>query len=65
MVYDAKSGHVGGSRSAIDIIPVLNTRFLKHRFDDPDLSGRDRFITSRSAACQRSPRRSPRADLSL
>lgn len=47
MVYDAKSGHIGGSLSAIDIMSVLYTRFLQHRPDDPAWAGRDRFIMSK------------------
>jgi len=47
MVYDAKSGHIGGSMSAIDIMSVLYTRFLQHRPDDPAWAGRDRFIMSK------------------
>ena len=47
MVYDAKSGHIGGSMSAIDIMSVLYTRFLQHRPTDPAWVGRDRFIMSK------------------
>ena len=47
MVYDAKSGHIGGSLSAIDIMSVLYTRFLQHRPTDPAWVGRDRFIMSK------------------
>lgn len=47
MVYEAKSGHIGGSMSAIDIMSVLYTRVLRHRPDDPDWGGRDRFIMSK------------------
>ncbi len=47
MVYDAKSGHIGGSMSAIDIMSVLYTRFLQHRPSDPTWAGRDYFIMSK------------------
>lgn len=47
MVYDAKSGHIGGSLSAIDIMSVLYIRLLKHRPSNPAWVGRDRFIMSK------------------
>ena len=47
MVYTAKSGHIGGSMSAIDIMAVLYTRILKHQPNDPAWVGRDRFIMSK------------------
>ena len=30
MVFDAKSGHIGGSLSAVEIMSVLYTRLLRH-----------------------------------
>ena len=33
MVYEAKSGHIGGSMSSTDILAVLYGRILKH---DPE-----------------------------
>ncbi len=47
MVYSAKSGHIGGSMSAIDIMAVLYTRFMRHHPEDPAWPGRDRFIMSK------------------
>lgn len=47
MVYDAKSGHIGGSLSAIDIMSVLYARILLHRPSDPAWPERDRFIMSK------------------
>ncbi|MEX2446196.1 MAG: transketolase [Dehalococcoidia bacterium] len=47
MVYDAKSGHIGGSLSATDILAVLYGRILRHDPQDPDWPERDRFIMSK------------------
>ena len=47
MVYDAKSGHIGGSLSAVEIMSVLYCRVLRHDPERPDWPGRDRFIMSK------------------
>ena len=47
MVYDAKSGHIGGSLSAVEIMSVLYCRIMQHDPDRPDWPGRDRFIMSK------------------
>jgi transketolase len=50
MVYTAKSGHIGGSMSATDIMAVLYGRLMKHDPKDPQWEGRDRFIMSKGHA---------------
>lgn len=49
-VYAAKSGHIGGSFSAADILAVLY--FYKMRIDphNPDMDDRDRFVLSKGHA---------------
>ncbi len=47
MVYTAKSGHVGGSLGATDIIVALYYHLMQHRADKPDWPERDRFILSK------------------
>ena len=50
-IYNAGSGHPGGSLSAIDIITALY--FYKMRYDpkNPKLPERDRFILSKGHGC--------------
>lgn len=51
MIYDASSGHVGGSLSCVDILTVLYFHTMKHNpnnLKDPD---RDRFILSKGHGC--------------
>lgn len=50
MVYEAKSGHIGGSMSAVEIMTVLYSEFLNHDPDRPDWPDRDRFIMSKGHA---------------
>ena len=47
MVYGAKSGHIGGSLSAADIMSVLYAKVLPHDPANPDWPDRDRFIMSK------------------
>lgn len=47
MIYEAKSGHVGGSLSCIDILTVLYFHILKHDPKNPNWKDRDRFILSK------------------
>lgn len=47
MVYEAQSGHIGGSLSATDIMSVLYTRIMRIDPARPDWSERDRFILSK------------------
>ena len=42
--------HIGGSLSATDILVALYFRVLRVRPDDPDWSGRDRFVLSKGHA---------------
>lgn len=51
MIYEAKSGHPGGSLSAADIVAVLYFHFMKIDPDDPSWPDRDRFIMSKGHAC--------------
>ncbi|MBI3593779.1 MAG: transketolase [Nitrospirae bacterium] len=50
MIYDAQSGHPGGSFSAIDILTVLYRDVMKHDPKNPDWPDRDRFILSKGHA---------------
>ena len=47
MVYEAKSGHIGGSLSATEIMAVLYGRILRHDPQRPDWPERDRLIMSK------------------
>ena len=47
MVYDAKSGHIGGSLSAVEIMSVLYCRIMDHDPERPDWPARDRFVMSK------------------
>jgi len=47
MLAEAGSGHPGGSLSAIDLISSLYHYRLKHRPEQPDWPGRDRFVLSK------------------
>mgnify|MGYP001001351928 CR=1 FL=1 len=44
MIYEAGSGHPGGSLSAIDIMAVLYNNVMKHDPKNPKWEDRDRFI---------------------
>lgn len=51
MVYNAQSGHPGGSLSAIDILTVLYFGgILRYNPQNPDWEDRDRFILSKGHA---------------
>ncbi len=53
MVYEAKSGHIGGSLSCADILTVLYNKILnipKAWKCDPNFKKRDRFILSKGHA---------------
>jgi transketolase len=47
MLYHAKSGHAGGSLSAVEILLVLYYSQMRIDPDHPDWEGRDRFIASK------------------
>ena len=50
MVYEAQSGHIGGSLSACDVLTVLFHKCMKHSLGgkhSEDYAARDRFILSK------------------
>lgn len=47
MIYQAKSGHIGGSLSSVDILVALYYRVLKVDPKNPNWPDRDRFILSK------------------
>jgi transketolase len=47
MVYEAQSGHVGGSLSAADLVTALYFREMNIRPEDPKWPDRDRFVLSK------------------
>jgi transketolase len=51
MLYEAGSGHPGGSLSAIDIMTVLYNNVMKHDPKNPKWNERDRFILSKAHIC--------------
>ncbi|MBI2842652.1 MAG: transketolase [Armatimonadetes bacterium] len=50
MIYEAGSGHVGGSLSAVDILTALYFHHMKHDPAIPKWPDRDRFILSKGHA---------------
>jgi transketolase len=50
MLYRAKSGHPGGSLSAVDAIVALYFHHMKHTSKNPKDPNRDRFILSKGHA---------------
>ena len=50
MIYHAKSGHPGGSLSAVDAIVALYCHHMKHDPGNPKDPNRDRFILSKGHA---------------
>lgn len=50
MTTRACSGHPGGSMSALDIIVTLYFYKMRHKPDDPQWDGRDRFVLSKGHA---------------
>lgn len=51
MLYEAKSGHPGGSLSCIDILVALYYNIMKVDSQNPKFEGRDRFVMSKGHAC--------------
>ncbi|MBI2079081.1 MAG: transketolase [Euryarchaeota archaeon] len=49
-VYDAGSGHPGGSLSSTDILTCLYFHHLRHNPKDPRWADRDRFVMSKGQA---------------
>lgn len=50
MIAEAKSGHPGGSLSAVEILIALYYRIMEHKPDNPSWPLRDRFIMSKGHA---------------
>jgi transketolase len=50
-IFQAKSGHPGGSLSAADLLAVLYSKVLRFKKDDPGWPNRDRFVLSKGHAC--------------
>jgi len=50
IIYEAGSGHPGGSLSSVDILLTLFFNEMRHNPDDPKWSMRDRFILSKGHA---------------
>ncbi|MBI1822426.1 MAG: transketolase [Nitrospirae bacterium] len=50
MIFEAQSGHPGGSFSAIDMMTALYSKVMKHDPQNPDSPDRDRFILSKGHA---------------
>lgn len=50
MIYEAGSGHPGGSLSAIDIMVALYFHVMRHDPKKPDWPERDRFVLSKGHA---------------
>ena len=51
MIYQAQSGHPGGSLSEADILAALYFDELNVRPGEPDWAERDRFVLSKGHAC--------------
>ena len=47
MVYEANSGHIGGSFSATELVVGLYYNIMRHDPQNPSWSERDRFILSK------------------
>ncbi|MCI9440325.1 MAG: transketolase [Ruminococcus sp.] len=47
MVYQAQTGHIGGTLSSIDYLTVLYYEKMRFDHNNPDWPGRDRFILSK------------------
>jgi len=51
MVYEAKSGHPGGSLSEADILSALYFHAMHIKPEEPDWEDRDRLLVSKGHAC--------------
>ncbi len=49
-VYDAGSGHPGGSLSCIDVLACLYFHHMRHRAEEPRWADRDRLVVSKGQA---------------
>jgi transketolase len=50
MIYEAGSGHPGGSLSATDIMVALYFSMMNHKPEEPKWPDRDRFVLSKGHA---------------
>lgn len=50
MIFEAQSGHPGGSLSAVEILTALYFEIMNYDLENPNWSGRDRFILSKGHA---------------
>ncbi len=50
MIFEAQSGHPGGSLSAVEILTALYFEIMNYDVENPNWSGRDRFILSKGHA---------------
>lgn len=50
MIFNAQSGHPGGSLSAIDVMTALYFNVMNHRPAEPKWEDRDRFVLSKGHA---------------
>ena len=50
MITEAKSGHPGGSLSAVDVVTALYFNVVRHNPENPKWEDRDRFILSKGHA---------------
>ena len=50
MITEAKSGHPGGSLSAVDVVTALYFNVMRHNPENPKWENRDRFILSKGHA---------------
>jgi transketolase len=51
MIFNAGSGHPGGSLSAADFLTVLFFNFMNHNPKNPSNEKRDRFVLSKGHSC--------------
>ncbi|MFN7936930.1 MAG: transketolase [Bryobacteraceae bacterium] len=51
MITEAKSGHPGGSLSAVETLTVLYLEVMRHDPKNPEWAERDRFILGKGHAC--------------
>ncbi|MFZ5944362.1 MAG: transketolase [Bacillota bacterium] len=51
MIANAKSGHPGGSLSAVEIVTALYYKIMRIDLKNPEWENRDRFILSKGHAC--------------
>jgi transketolase len=50
LLYNAQTGHPGGSLSCLEIVTVLYQEIMHHDPKKPDMEGRDRLILSKGHA---------------